>query len=236
MSQPCLLPQADVTLQQLVAENAELQKYLMAQKKVIASLERRVGRSLDSLGVHVDRLTESAIVDSNWQQHLSSVQSEVDALCDLLADTMLLQKLEAGKVEIKLEVLNLQPLLSCVSRHLLEPRDGSPVRLLCEVSSHLPLALADQDLTEAVLLDLLARGLRYSDAETLVVLAADADGDCVHLSVTAQRFAPPGNREFATEIALCCRRIEVQRGKIACQPRPDGLQTVTISLPIAAAD
>ncbi|HEY9618694.1 MAG TPA: hypothetical protein V6C64_17765 [Microcoleaceae cyanobacterium] len=233
MSQPCLLPQADVTLQQLMAENAELQKYLAAQKKVIASLERRVGRSLESLGVHVDRLSNHAIDTSSWQQHLSSVQSEVDSLCDLLADTMLLQKLEAGKVEINLEALNLHPVLVSVSRHLLEPKAGGPVRLLCEVNPHLPLALADQDLTEAVLLDLLARGLRYSDPDSLVLLAAEADSDCVHLSVTAQRFAPPGNREFATEIALCCRRIEVQRGKIACQPRPDGLQTVTISLPIA---
>ncbi|MBL1174727.1 sensor histidine kinase [Pantanalinema sp. GBBB05] len=234
MSQPCLLHQADVTLQQLMAENAELQKYLAAQKKVIASLERRVGRSLDSLGVHVEHLTEPTLATSTWQQHLSSVQSEVDSLCDLLADTMLLQKLEAGKVEITLEALNLQPLLACVSRHLLEPRDGSQVRLLCEVSSHLPLALADQELTEAVLLDLLARGLRYSDPQSSVILGADADGEWVHLKVTAQRFAPPGNREFATEIALCCRRIEVQRGKIACQPRPDGLQTVTISFPITS--
>lgn len=234
MSQPCLLPQADVTLQQLMAENAELQKYLAAQKKVIASLERRVGRSLDSLGVHVTHLSEQGNLTSNWQEHLNSVQSEVDSLCDLLADTMLLQKLEAGKVEVNLEALNLQPVLGSVSRHLLEPKDGSQVRLLCEISSQLPLALADQDLTEAVLMDLLARGLRYSDLDRVVILGASADQEYVHLNVTAQRFAPPGNREFATEIALCCRRIEVQRGKIACQPRPDGLQTVTISLPLAA--
>ncbi|MGI0485942.1 sensor histidine kinase [Pantanalinema rosaneae CENA516] len=233
MSQPCLLPQADVTLQQLMAENAELQKYLAAQKKVIASLERRVGRSLDSLGVHVTRLSEQGNSTANWHQHLSSVQSEVDALCDLLADTMLLQKLEAGKVEVHLEALNVQPVLASVSRHLLEPKHGGQVRLLCEIDANLPLAWADQDLTEAVLMDLLARGLRYSDADIAVILGASADREWLDLRVTAQRFAPPGNREFATEIALCCRRIEVQRGKIACQLRPDGLQTVTISLPLA---
>ncbi|MGC8711749.1 MAG: hypothetical protein ACP5RH_05100, partial [Leptodesmis sp.] len=77
---------------------------------------------------------------------------------------------------------------------------------------------------------LLARGLRYSDSTSAVVLGVAAVDDWVHLYVTAQRFAPIGNRDFATEIVLCCRRIEVQKGKVTCHQRPDGLQTVTIAL------
>jgi hypothetical protein len=39
-----------------------------------------------------------------------------------MSDTMLLQKLEAGKVEVKLEPLTLEPLLVAVSRHWLNPK------------------------------------------------------------------------------------------------------------------
>lgn len=217
------------SLQQLQAENLELRKYLEAQKKVIASLERRAGRSLDSMGVHLQHLTES-LQSQDWHAHLDSAQSEVDSLCDLIGDALLLQKLEAGKVEVNLEPLEVHPVLMSVSRHLLNPKDGSVTRLVCEIEPSLPLVLADQELLEAVLTDLLGRGSKYSDAGSPIVLGAERVEGYVHFKVTVQRFAPVGNREFATEIVLCCRRIEVQRGDITCQHHPDGRQTVTIAL------
>ncbi len=228
--QAALIPTQSESLLLLQAENSELKKYLTAQKVVIASLERRVGRSLDSLGIHLTSLNSSHQDSPSWYGHLDSVQNEVNSLCDLISDTMLLQKLEAGKVDVRLERLDLVPILVAVSRHLLAPRDGSAVRLVREMALPLPLAFADQDLTEAVLTDLLARGLKYSDAASPVVLGAEYDGDRINLRITAQRFAPVGNRDFATEIILCCRRIEVQRGEVTCQQHPDGLQTVTIAL------
>jgi signal transduction histidine kinase len=222
------------SLQQLQLETEALKKYLAAQKVVIASLERRVGRSLDTLDVHLQSLISTSEESALWYEHLHSMQNEVNSLCDLMSDTMLLQKLEAGKVEVKLEPLTLEPLLVAVSRHWRNPKDGSASRLIYEIAPDLPLALADQELVEAVLTDLLARSLKYSDAVSPVVLGAERTGDRLNLRITAQRFAPAGSRDFATEIILCCRRIEVQRGEVTCQQHPDGLQTVTIVLCIAS--
>jgi len=216
-------------LQRLRSENAALQRYLAAQKAVITTLERRAGRSLESLGVHLGHLTESLPTLSDWYNQLNLVQGEVNSLSDLLADTMLLQKLEAGKVPVKLTPLDPNALLSSVSRHLLHPKDGSEVRLVCDIEPHLPSISADQELTEAVLTDLLGRAMRYGDPASPVVLGAEQTNDQVYLHVTAQRFAPAGNRDFATEIVLCCRRIEVQNGKITCARHPDGRETVTLA-------
>jgi signal transduction histidine kinase len=222
------------SLQQLQLETEALKKYLAAQKAVIASLERRVGRSLDTLDVHLQSLISTSQESALWYGLLDAMQNEVNSLCDLMSDTMLLQKLEAGKVEVRLEPLLLEPLLVAVSRHWLNPKDGSASRLLYEIAPSLPPALADQELLEAVLTDLLARSLKYSDAGSPVVLGAERISDRLNLCITAQRFAPVGNRDFATEIILCCRRIEVQRGEVTCQQHPDGLQTVTIALCIAS--
>ncbi|MGA7935120.1 MAG: hypothetical protein WCA35_16350 [Kovacikia sp.] len=221
------------SLQRIQLENAQLQRYLAAQRSVISSLERRAGRSLESMGTYVKHLVNSSYDSASWHQQLESMQNEVDCLCDLISDAMLLQKLEAGKVDVRLEPLDLKLILPSITRHLLDPKDGAAVRFVIKVDSSLPLALADQDLTEAVLTDLLARGLKYSDPNFPVILEAEQVAGQIHLYVTAQRFAPPGNRDFATEIILCCRRIEVQGGNINCQPHPDGLQTVTIALRIA---
>lgn len=222
------------SLPQVQLETEALKKYLAAQKAVIASLERRVGRSLDTLDAQLQSLISTSQESALWYEHLHSMQNEVNSLCDLMSDTMLLQKLEAGKVEVKLEPLTLEALLVAVSRHWRNPRDGSASRLLYEIAPDLPPALADQDLVEAVLTDLLARSLKYSDAVSPVVLGAERFDDRITLRITAQRFAPAGSRDFATEIILCCRRIEVQRGEVTCQQHPDGLQTVTIALCIAS--
>ncbi|PZV09606.1 MAG: hypothetical protein DCF22_18265 [Leptolyngbya sp.] len=230
MSQQCV-PQIESTpLQQLQFENAELRRFFDAQKQVIASLERRAGRSLNVLSTHVQDLSATLHTCSNWQNSLASAQSEIDALCDLLNDAMVLQKLEAGKVEVQLEVLELNTLLTSVSRHLVRSQQPGSSRLLCEFDFSLPPVLADQELTEAVLTDLLARGLRYSNPDSPVVLGASSLGEQVNIFVTAQRFAPMGDRDFATEIILCCRRIEVQQGRVSCEQRLDGLQVVKIAL------
>lgn len=230
MSQQCAPQIESPTLQQLRSENAELRRFFDAQKQVVASLERRAGRSLDVLATHVQQLSETLHIGIDWQDSLGLVQSEVDALCDLLNDAMVLQKLEAGKVELHLQSLELATLLKSVTRHLVGSKQTGSSRLVCEFGSSLPSVLIDQDLTEAVLTDLLARGLRYSDPELSVILSAHSVDEQVNVFVTAQRFAPMGDRDFATEIVLCCRRIEVQQGKATCEQRPDGLQVVKIAL------
>ncbi len=222
------------SLQRLQAENAKLQQYLAAQKVVIASLERRAGRSLEALGVHVKQIGGELHGSANWHHQLDLMQNEVNSLSDLLSDAMVLQKLEAGKVEVKLEPLDMQAVLPALGRHLLDPKDGTASRFVCKFDSTIPPVLADQDLTEAVITDLLARGLKYSEPTFPVALEAEVVDERLQIRVTAQRFAPIGNREFATEIVLCCRRIEVQGGEVTCQHHPDGLQTVVISLKIAS--
>jgi len=222
------------SLQRLKAENAKLQQYLAAQRVVIASLERRAGRSLEALGVYVKQISGEPHNSANWCHQLDLMQNEVSCLSDLLSDAMVLQKLEAGKVEVKLEPLDMQTVLPALGRHLLDPKDGNASRFVCKVDATTPPVLADHDLTEAVITDLLARGLKYSELNFPVVLEADGVDDWLQVRVTAQRFAPVGNRDFATEIVLCCRRIEVQGGEVTCQHHPDGLQTVVISLKTAS--
>jgi hypothetical protein len=58
------------SLQQLQLETEALKKYLAAQKVVIASLERRVGRSLDTLDVHLQSLISTSEESALWYEHL----------------------------------------------------------------------------------------------------------------------------------------------------------------------
>lgn len=234
MLQPCAPPVTQTTvLHAMQAENEKLRKFVAAQKTVIGALEQRAGRSLSSMGVHLQGLNQTLAQSPDWQSNLDSVQHEIHCLCDLLADTMLLQKLESGKVEVHLEALDIPEMLRSMIRPWLEPQANGSVRLTHNLppsqTDSLPEALADRDLTEAALMDLLARGLKYSEEPVELVIKARQNR--LVLRITAQRFAPIGDRSFATEIVLCCRRIEIQGGAIACEQHLDGRQTVIITLP-----
>jgi signal transduction histidine kinase len=188
---------------------------------------------LEALQGHLDCLGEEEVRVSHCNA-LGLMEAEVHQLCDLLSDAMLLQKLEAGKVQVNLEAADPYSLLIAASRHLLEPKDGSRSRLICKFSTDLPLIQADQDLTEAVISDLLTRGMKYSDLSEPVTLSVERAEGQLAIHVSAQRFAPIGNREFATEIALCCKRIEVQGGEVTCKVDAEGFSVVTVTLPVLA--
>lgn len=232
MSQQCApLPLSSPALEEL--ERADLRNQLKSQQKLVTAIERRVGRSLTLIQTHLTQLNQLLHDSSEWQVNIASMADELHQLGDMLADATLLQKIEAGKVTVQLEVLDLHLLLDCVSRHLLAPR-GEAARLICKVPAVLPSIIADRDLIEEVLADLLGRSLKYSDPDSMIILDVTCFESQVAISITAQRFAALGERDYAPEIALCCKRVEVQNGEVTCQMGLDGSTQVTIKLAIAA--
>jgi signal transduction histidine kinase len=207
-----------------------LQHQLEAQKKLTIALEYRANRSLTVMQAELNKI---ALATTDWHLQLRLIEAELQQLADLLADTTLLQKMAAGKVNVCLVAIDLQLFLTDVSRHLQCPTEADRARLICNISSDLPPVWADTDLTEAVITDLLARAVKYSDSNSPVVLEAVSQTTQVHLRVFAQRFAPTSEADFVPEIALCCKRIELQQGEITCQMH-EGLMLVTVMLPIAA--
>lgn len=214
-------------------ETTDLQNQLRSQKKLVVAIGRRVGRSLDSIQTHLTQLNHSFHDSANWQTNIALMTAELHQLGDLLTDATLLQKLEAGKVAVQLEALDLHLLLDCVSRHLLASKDHAP-RLVCKFPAVLPSILADRDLLEEVLSDLLGRSLKYSDPDVITILEVTQLELRVVISITAQRFVSLGERDYAPEIALCCKRIEVQNGEATCQMSTEGATIVAVTLPIAS--
>lgn len=231
MSQQCASLASNSTSLEAI-ETADLQNQLRSQKKLVAAIERRVGRSLDSIQTHLTQLDHSFHGSANWRTNIALMAAELQQLGDLLSDATLLQKIEAGKLTVQLEVLDLHLLLDCVSRHLLTSKDNPP-RLVRKLPVVLPLVIADRDLLEEVLADLLGRSLKYSDPDVPTILEATRLESGVTVSVTAQRFVSLGERDYAPEIALCCKRIEVQNGEVTCQTLADGSTIVAVTLPIA---
>jgi signal transduction histidine kinase len=220
-------------LSPLASETANLRSQLRAQDKLVGALERRVARSLDFIQTHLGQLDRFSHDCSDWQKTLTSMAGELHQLSDLLSDATLLQKLEAGKGLVQLEAIDLPLLLDSVTRHLSGWREGSAPRLICTIPTQAPYILADYEHTEAVLMDLLGRALKYSHPDSTIVLKVNYSELWAAIELVAPQFAPAGQQDFAPEIALCCKRVEIQDGKVTCQKRSDGCTSIVINLRIS---
>ncbi|MBD2099926.1 hypothetical protein [Leptolyngbya sp. FACHB-261] len=215
-------------LHSIRAENERLRQQLSAQRRVLTALSQRAQRSLQIFETQLHQLENQPV--EAWVSPLATFTGEVQGLSSLVSDTLLLQKLEAGQIPLDLRPLPTLPLIELVT-------SGFGERLVREFASPLPPLLADSEQTEAVLMELLGRARRHSEPNSpLIVGAAAVAPKGVRLWVAAQRFVAADSAEdFAPEIALCCKRVEIQGGGLTCERRSDGFSAVVLQLPAAAA-
>jgi signal transduction histidine kinase/CheY-like chemotaxis protein len=104
-------------------------------------------------------------------------------LLGLINDILDLAKIEAGRLELFIEDVDLQELITGVLSTSVGLLRGKPVELKREVPADLPLVKADRTRVRQVLLNLLSNAAKFTDAGSITVRAW-ADDEWVTLSVT----------------------------------------------------
>ena len=118
-------------------------------------------------------------------QHLRTALRHVDLLGKRIADLFELSKLDAGRVEPKVEVFCLAELLQDVVQNYQLAAQQRGVRLSLAAGSHMKArVVADIALIERVLQNLVDNALRYTAAGGEVMLALHAKGSQMEVSVT----------------------------------------------------
>ena len=118
-------------------------------------------------------------------QHLRTALRHVDLLGKRIADLFELSKLDAGRVEPKVEMFCLAELLQDVVQNYQLVAQQRDVRLSLAAGSHMKARVAaDIALIERVLQNLVDNALRYTAAGGEVMLALHAKGSQLEVSVT----------------------------------------------------
>jgi len=95
-------------------------------------------------------------------------QAAVDRLIRLINDILDISKIEAGKIELNLEVLDSVELLHRTVSSLRTYADGASVNLTVMPGGPVPAIMADRDRLEQVLTNLLSNAIKYAPADTAV--------------------------------------------------------------------
>jgi signal transduction histidine kinase len=115
---------------------------------------------------------------------LSKAKNNVDRLGRLINDVLDLSKLEAGKSDLKRELLNINSVIKEASEFHDSQAKKQGLELKFELDESLPYILIDKDRISQVMSNLLSNAIRYTEKGSVTVKSEKtADGVYVKVSV-----------------------------------------------------
>jgi signal transduction histidine kinase len=151
----------------LMAES--LENVEQKRRELIGDMTHELRTPLTVVRGYLEELSDGTIEPST-ELYMRLVR-ETRRLQRLIEDMQELSKAETGNLSVKLQAIDLYPLLQALvdkfADQILE--DGPVLRL--EYPHNLPLVLADIDRTEQILINLLGNAIRYTEKGAIVIRA-----------------------------------------------------------------
>ena len=164
---------------------AEAEHANRAKSELLATMSHELRTPLNAIGGYVD-LIELEIhgpVTEAQRRSLERVRRNQQHLLSLINDILNFARLEAGRVELHIEELAVDPLLLELEA-LMEPRvEGAALRYEYERCDPGLRVVGDPERIHQILLNLISNSIKFTPAHGAIRLTCDADAERVHVRV-----------------------------------------------------
>jgi signal transduction histidine kinase/CheY-like chemotaxis protein len=142
-----------------------------AKSEFLDNMSHEIRTPLNAV-IGFSELLGSQVKDSKQQSYLSAIQAGGRSLLTLINDILDLSKIEAGRVEIQPEPVNLQLLVEEVRQIFTIKVNEKRLKLLVEYDQNIPRALAlDEARLRQVLLNLVGNAVKFTDTGHVMMTA-----------------------------------------------------------------
>lgn len=238
-------------LQRSFARQKELER---ARRDLIAAVSHDLRTPLTSIRVMTEALVDGMVTDEAMaQRYYTNIYSQVESLSNLINDLFELSKLEGGQLELQLEPVNLNELLSEVIESMQPQAQVKEISLRGMFSEDLPAIQAEFAKIQRVLYNLIQNAIRHTPAQGSVSLATRRvpQGVQVEVADTGEGINPEdlpyifdqffrGEKSRSREtggaglgLAIAKRIIEAHQGKIWAESEPDRETRFNFILPVS---
>jgi signal transduction histidine kinase len=161
------------------------QEVAKAKNDFVSLVSHELRTPMTSIKGYTDLMIKGAVGELNPQQRhfMTIVKSNVDRMADLVSDLLDVSRLEAGRVRLALEGLDLVSVVYEISEELTETLRQRELNLAFDLPPGLPRVRADRSRVIQVLLNLLSNAYRYTPAGGTITIAAHAGEDYVQVDV-----------------------------------------------------
>jgi signal transduction histidine kinase len=156
----------------------------MARRDLIAAVSHNLRTPLTSIRAMIEALADGVVTDpATVQRYYATVRTQIENLSSLIDDLFELSQLESGQIQLRLEPVNLNDLVSDVLESMHPQAEAKEVVLAGEFSTDLPPATAEVAKIQRVLYNLVQNAIRHTPAQGSISLATRAVPNGVQIDV-----------------------------------------------------
>jgi len=170
---------------ELTEKSRELEVASQAKSEFLASMSHELRTPLNAVIGFSELMVDGIPGDINEEQRqcLSDILSSGQHLLDLINDVLDLSKVEARKIELKLENLNLADIINNVAQTVKPMLDDNRHKLRVNVEEGLPQVRADKSRLRQIFLNLLSNAVKFTPAGGELGIEAGRNSDWCQVSV-----------------------------------------------------
>jgi len=137
------------------------------KNQFVSDVSHELRTPLTNLSLYLDMLSNSRD-DFNNQKYLTILHRETDRLTYLIEDLLTISRLEASKLQVKIESIDVNRLVMDLMEDRTQMAHSRQLKLTCIPAPDLPSAQADPRLLTQVLSNLLTNALNYTPAQRAI--------------------------------------------------------------------
>jgi two-component system phosphate regulon sensor histidine kinase PhoR len=163
---------------------SEIRRLETTRQDFLSNISHELRTPLASLKALTDTLLESALDDPTASRRfLGRMDTEVDALSQMVSELLELSRIESGKVPLDVRPVMPSRLLHDAYERLRAQAERKKIEVNIKDSQQLPEILADPRRIEQVLVNLLHNAIKFSEQGGEIILDGKTNGDFVTFSV-----------------------------------------------------
>lgn len=169
----------------LLQDTTELHRLERVRRDFVSNISHELRTPLASLRALTDTLRDGALKDpAAAPRFLDSVETEVDALAQMVRELLELSRIESGQVPFRFQPVPVsETVLTPVER--LQPLAArSDINLIVDLPPRLPRVYADAERIHQVVTNLVHNALKFTSAGGSVKVSADAETGSRHVTVS----------------------------------------------------
>jgi len=166
-------------------EKTRAEEANQAKSKFLANMSHELRTPLNAI-IGFSEIMESGMFGplgaEKYREYCSDILSSGQYLLDVINDILDMAKIEAGRIRLDIEELELDPLLSEAMRVVSARAQDKQLELVPRISPNLGLR-ADRRALKQVVLNLLSNAVKFTPAGGRVTMRGRAVGDCIVLAI-----------------------------------------------------
>ena len=168
----------------LVQDLTRLRRLETMRRDFVSNLSHELRTPLASLKALTETLNEGALEDPPAaRRFLSRIETEVDALTQMVQELLELTRIESGQVALELHPVAPEKLLQTAAERMKLQAERAGLILTVEAAADLPEVRADAARLEQVLVNLIHNAVKFTHPGGAVRLLAEAEGVFVRFAV-----------------------------------------------------